>query len=111
MFARMPVIRFKEPVGQRPTVISYLIAAVMAPKAEVTLTRIAGGTLDDHDNLRAAFKHVVDEIAAWVGVPDAHPVFSWRYAPSKTCAEGAQEHPTSARRASGSLKRIPLARA
>lgn len=35
----------------------------------VTLTRIARRAIDGHDNLRAAFKHVVDQIAVEIGLP------------------------------------------
>jgi len=40
----------------------------------VTLTRVIGArgrNLDPFDNLPSAFKHLVDEIAAWLGVNDA----------------------------------------
>lgn len=50
----------------------------------VTLTRRSFGTLDGHDNLPSAFKNVVDELAAWLGVDDADPRVTWRYAQEKT---------------------------
>lgn len=32
----------------------------------ITLTRISPGRLDAHDNLRQAFKHVLDGVCAWI---------------------------------------------
>lgn len=32
----------------------------------ITLTRISPGKLDAHDNLRQAFKHVLDGVCAWI---------------------------------------------
>jgi hypothetical protein len=49
----------------------------------VTLTRISWGKLDEHDNLPSAFKHVVDELAAWLGIDDADKRVTWRYAQKK----------------------------
>ncbi|RKY17116.1 MAG: hypothetical protein DRQ55_16515 [Planctomycetota bacterium] len=46
----------------------------------VTLTRIAPRPLDGHDNLRHAFKPVVDGIADRLGVADNDPRVSWHYA-------------------------------
>lgn len=51
----------------------------------VTLTRVSAGTLDAHDNLPSSMKNIVDEIAAWLGIDDADPRVSWRYAQAK-CA-------------------------
>lgn len=49
----------------------------------VNLTRIAPGLLDD-DNINAALKHVRDEIAAWVLVPnDRDPIFKWSVPPAQ----------------------------
>lgn len=53
----------------------------------VTLTRVSPGTLDAHDNLPSAFKHIVDSVASWLGVDDADPQVTWRYAQQK-CARG-----------------------
>lgn len=53
----------------------------------VTLTRVSYGMLDEHDNLPSAFKHVVDELAVWLGVDDADKRVTWRYAQQK-CARG-----------------------
>ena len=50
----------------------------------VTLTRVSYGTLDEHDNLPSAFKHVVDELAVWLGVDDADKRVAWRYAQQKS---------------------------
>lgn len=53
----------------------------------VTLTRISAGTLDEHDNLPSAFKHIVDEIAVWLGIDDADKRVTWKYAQQK-CKRG-----------------------
>lgn len=53
----------------------------------VTLTRMSPGTLDEHDNLPSAFKHIVDQLAAWLGVDDADERVTWKYAQSK-CKRG-----------------------
>ncbi len=48
----------------------------------VTLTRCSPSAsgLDSHDNLAAAFKAVVDELAAWLNVNDGDTArVSWRY--------------------------------
>ncbi len=53
----------------------------------VDLTRIAPGLLDD-DNIGAALKHVRDEIAAWVLVPnDRDPIFKWSVPPAQEKAD------------------------
>ena len=49
----------------------------------VTLTRIAPGTLDEHDNLRIGFKHAVDQVAEWLGAKDNHPGITWCYGQRK----------------------------
>jgi hypothetical protein len=53
----------------------------------VCLTRHSAGTLDAHDNLPSAMKHVVDEIASWLGIDDADPRVQWRYEQEK-CKRG-----------------------
>lgn len=53
----------------------------------VCLTRHSSGTLDAHDNLPSAFKHIVDELAVWLGVDDADPRVQWRYEQEK-CKRG-----------------------
>lgn len=46
----------------------------------VLLTRIAPRAIKDaHDNLPMAFKHAVDEVAAWLGIDDSDPRVTWRY--------------------------------
>lgn len=51
----------------------------------VTLTRICTGSLDSHDNLRTAFKSIVDAIAQWIfrgdhmGRDDDNPMVEWRF--------------------------------
>ena len=50
----------------------------------VTLTRIAPRALDEHDNLRAALKGVVDQLALELCVrDDRDPRVTWRYAQSR----------------------------
>lgn len=50
----------------------------------VTLTRIARRDVDEHDNLRNCFKHVVDGIAKELGVDDADKArIAWVYAPQE----------------------------
>ena len=64
------------------------------PKPElpctVVLTRIGRRDLDD-DNLAGGFKACRDGIAQWLGIDDADPRVSWRYAqrrdPSRYSAE------------------------
>lgn len=46
----------------------------------VTLTRRSPGVLDAHDNLPSAFKHIVDGLATWLGIDDADPRVTWKYA-------------------------------
>jgi hypothetical protein len=50
--------------------------------AVCTLTRIAPGLLDD-DNLAGGFKAVRDGIADALGIDDADPRITWRYAQQK----------------------------
>ncbi len=46
----------------------------------ITVTRVGPRPLDNHDNLPASCKYVVDEIARWVAVDDRDPGYAWRYA-------------------------------
>lgn len=47
----------------------------------VTLTRVAPQRItDEHDNLRAGFKAVVDELAHQLGIDDGDPRIRWNYA-------------------------------
>jgi len=67
---------------QRGDVTLALRCAFGAPPVlpvEVTVVRVAPGTLDAHDNLPGACKHVVDAIAAWIGVDDRNPGITWNY--------------------------------
>jgi len=51
----------------------------------VTMTRI-GRRMDEHDSLRAAFKHVCDEITVQLGLTnDDTPLVEWRYS-QEPCA-------------------------
>lgn len=53
----------------------------------VCLTRYSAGSLDAHDNLPSAFKHVVDELADWLGVDDSDSRVKWTYEQEK-CKRG-----------------------
>ena len=53
----------------------------------VCLTRHSAGFLDPHDNLPSAFKHVVDELATWMGIDDADKRVRWTYEQEK-CKRG-----------------------
>ena len=55
--------------------------------AIVCLTRHSSGTLDAHDNLPSAFKHIADKLAAWMGVDDGDGQVRWTYEQSK-CKRG-----------------------
>lgn len=53
------------------------------PPCRVTLTRVYSGRgkpFDGHDNLRAAFKSVVDGVSYWLGADDGEPGgIEWAY--------------------------------
>lgn len=54
----------------------------------VTLhVRQRGRLMDEHDNLRAACKPLVDAIAASLGVPDDDPRIRWQYSEAVTSGE------------------------
>jgi hypothetical protein len=53
----------------------------------VTLTRIAPGTMNAHDNLRASMKGVVDQIAALLLTNDENEQIEWCYAQEKRGSE------------------------
>lgn len=60
----------------------FTLAAMGQPKPlwRVKLTRLSPGTLDSHDNLRSALKHVVDGIALGLGeVDDGGGLIVWEY--------------------------------
>ena len=61
-----------------------------ANRITVTLTRIATGLLDEHDNLRMAFKPTADAVAAWLGMKDNDPRIVWEYRPEKAPGLSAQ---------------------
>ncbi len=54
-----------------------------APPLTITVTRVAPGALDAHDNLPPACKAIVDAIAAWIGLDDRDPRLTWRYAQAR----------------------------
>ena len=54
----------------------------------VTLhVRQRGRLMDEHDNLKAACKPLVDAIAASLGVPDDDPRIRWQYSEAVTSGE------------------------
>jgi len=50
----------------------------------ITVTRVGPRTVDAHDNLPCACKYIVDEIARYLGVDDANPQLTWKYAQEKS---------------------------
>ena len=68
-------------VKQERASVGWFLRAIKKPAlpCAVTLTRIAPRSLDG-DNLQAGCKAARDEIAAWLGVDDADPRVTWRYA-------------------------------
>ena len=78
----------KRKAEQRGMVAAYINGK---PRPEfpvtVTLTRVSPGTLDEHDNLPSSFKHICDQIAAWLGIDDADKRVTWRYAQTR-CKRG-----------------------
>lgn len=70
----------KRKVGWIESMI-YLRAPVV-----VRMTRLSRGELQD-DNLRSALKHVRDGIADAMGVDDADPRVTWRYAQGRSSKE------------------------
>lgn len=50
---------------------------------EVTITRMAPGEFDQHDNLPHSAKHVTDAIATWFGREDRDKRFVWRFEQAK----------------------------
>ena len=79
----------RKAMHRRTTTLALMATKAPAPElpATVTLTRISWGTLDKHDNLPSAFKHIVDGVAAWIGIDDADPRVTWKYAQQK-CKRG-----------------------
>lgn len=50
----------------------------------VTLTRVAPRPIKDkHDNLRSAFKAIVDQVAAELGIDDSSDCIDWQYRQEK----------------------------
>jgi hypothetical protein len=49
----------------------------------VKLTRVSRGTLDNEDNLPAAFKRIKDTVAAAIGVDDKSRRVRWKYTQAK----------------------------
>lgn len=64
-------------VGERFEAVGAVGMAVRNTIA-VTLTRIAPGLLDAFENLPAALKAIVDEVAAWCGPKDNDPIYTWK---------------------------------
>lgn len=60
-------------------------------KLVVHMTRIAPRAIrDEHDNLRTAFKHVVDAIAAYFHIDDSDKRIEWRYAQAHAKQSGVR---------------------
>lgn len=78
----------KRKASQRKVVHRYT-AGLPRPSTPclVLLTRHSAGVLDAHDNLPSAFKHIVDELADWIGVDDGGGLVEWRYDQAR-CARG-----------------------
>ncbi len=53
-----------------------------APPCTVTLTRLGPSPrgLDRDDNLPHSMKGVKDQVAQWLGIDDASPLVTWKYA-------------------------------
>ena len=70
-------------------IVKRHMASIPRPSLPVVvcLTRHSSGTLDAHDNLPSAFKHIVDELADWLGIDDADPRVRWTYEQEK-CKRG-----------------------
>lgn len=69
----------KRATWQRGLVDAALRPLVLpALPVTVRLTRLAPGSLDEHDNLPSSMKHVVDHIADLYGVPDNDPRITWQ---------------------------------
>lgn len=66
-------------------IVTKQLEGVLPPNlpVHIRLTRLSSGTLDAHDNLPSAFKHVVDALAAWLNVDDADPRVVWSYKQEK----------------------------
>lgn len=71
--------RHQRAKGQRAATKLY-VSQLTAPSlpAEITLTRLGKRKMDD-DNVPGALKHVRDELAAWIGVDDGSPLYTWIY--------------------------------
>jgi len=65
--------------GSTRRVLSRTGSLAILP-ADVTLTRIAFGAIDSHDNLRSSLKRAVDAVADALGLAnDSDPRISWSY--------------------------------
>jgi hypothetical protein len=78
-------------VGKRVKAAVSAVIANRIPRTlpiTFTLTRYSSGKgFDRHDALPASCKHVVDAIAAEIGVDDANPAVVWKYQQA-TCPRG-----------------------
>ena len=57
-----------------------VLSGNVATRLAVTLTRVSPRSLDAHDNLRSAFKGIVDQVADEIGLNDRSPRIDWLYA-------------------------------
>ena len=70
--------------------VAVFAAAVQGGRpVRVTLTRLGGRRLDP-PNLPAAFKAVIDALAAWLGVDDRSELYRWDFAQEPGGADGVR---------------------
>lgn len=64
--------------------VGWRLKPVGEGKLVVHLTRVAPRPIRDvHDNLRSAFKGIVDEVAAFFHIDDSDPRIEWQYAQAR----------------------------
>jgi hypothetical protein len=74
--------------AQRAAVSLLVPRASPEGRVVVTLTRVAPRPIKDaHDNLRSAFKHIVDSVAERLGIDDGSPRIAWLYRQRKGPAQ------------------------
>lgn len=74
-----PIVRDVPKDGSVPPAVEHFRAEIGAGPWLVTLWRVAPGKgLDPHDNLPGSLKHIVDEVASWMGVDDRDELVEWR---------------------------------
>jgi hypothetical protein len=80
-------------VRKQRDAVARALAAAKHPKPSpgcgLTVTRVAPGTMDRHDNLPHACKAIVDAFCAWAGFDDGHADFCPAYAQARPTRGGA----------------------